>query len=398
MRVCFETFGCRLNRAEALQHEAQYRAAGWQVVHSHSEADVIVVRGCSVTHRAQRDCEKLIASLRSRYPAKRIVVTGCLPEEEKSKAVASLPPETGEAIARSTARAYLKVQDGCNWYCSFGTVPQFRGSSVSVDSDEVLDKARRFADAGYREIVVTGCNLALYASKGRRLPELIDRIAAVSPDCRVRIGSLEPMLCAMETLNAIAAHDNICRFIHIPVQSGSNRILSAMRRPYLYRDVEQIVLEANRLMPGIAIGCDIITGFPGENEADFVLTRQMLERLPFSKAHIFPYSERPGTPAVMMANPVAREIRSARAHKLAVIMDDKRTSYAKSFVGKRVTIVIENEEECAGWTGEYLWCEVGKSNARLNAVRELTGKVVRRAQVDIVVSHSQGHRLYGNIV
>lgn len=398
MRVCFETFGCRLNRAEALQHEAQYRAAGWQVVQTHSEADVIVVRGCSVTRRAQHDCEKLIASLKLRYPAKRIVTTGCLPKELKSKSVSSLPPETGMAVARSTARAYLKVQDGCNGKCTFCIVPQFRGTSVSVDFDEALDKARRFIDAGYCEIVVTGCNLALYASQGKRFPDLLEQIAAISPDCRIRIGSLEPIICAMETLNVMAEHQNICRFIHIPIQSGSNRILSAMRRPYLYRDIEQIVVEANNLMPGIAIGCDIITGFPGETDADFVLTRQMIERLPFAKAHIFPYSERPGTAAIMMPNSVVREIRSARAHQLATIIDEKRSSYAKSFAGKRVTIVIEDEEECAGWTGEYLWCSVGKANARLNAIRNQTGKIIRRAQVDIIVSHNEGHRLYGNIV
>ena len=372
MKVCFETFGCRLNKAEALDMEAFYLAKGWERTESHADANLIVVRGCSVTARAQRDCEKLIDHLRRRYPRTPLRVCGCL--RQKSRMAAPPSADEATAIPMRTARAYLKVQDGCSGRCSFCIVPQFRGTSVSVPFRAVLDKARRFVEAGYHEIVVTGCNLALYASEGKRLPELLSALADISDDCRIRLGSLEPGACAHETVQAMSESANVCRFLHIPVQSGSNRILAAMKRPYLVRDVESLVTTAMRLLPNLGLGCDVMTGFPDESDIDFAATEGLLRRLPFNHAHVFPYSERPGTLAAAFGGAVPKDVRTARAHRLAEQMGQARAQYARRFLGQTVEIVVEDENRTVGWTSEYLRCKTvspvpRKARARIFVTR-----------------------------
>ena len=389
MKVCLETFGCRLNRAEALQMEADFIARGWQTTESHSDADMIVVRGCSVTSRAQRDCEKFIEHIRAKYPNKRLVATGCLQEKRNEHWLKDVS-SGGAGVPSRTARAYLKVQDGCAGACTFCIVPRFRGKSVSSDFNAALDRAKAFIGAGYREIVLTGCNLALYASQGRRLADLAAAMADLDPACRIRLGSVEPSAAATDLVAAMAGKPNICRYLHVPIQSGSNMMLSAMHRPYAMRNVETLLAEALRLMPDLAIGCDLMTGFPGESELDFLATKTLFQRIPISRAHIFPYSERPGTAAAALPMPVPREIRHARAHELAGIADEARTKFAAKFRGKTVRMVVEDEENLAGWTGEYLWCQAKSFvAARL--------RPHRRELVEVRVTGANGHVLAGEL-
>lgn len=391
MNVCFETFGCRLNRAEALADEARFAAEGHRIVSTHAEADMIVVRGCSVTARAQKDCERLIRHLEEKYPAKRIVVVGCLPQA-KRRTLPELSEASKTAIPTRTARAYLKVQDGCSGRCSFCIVPQFRGKSVSEPFDDLMDRARRFIESGYHEIVVTGCNLSLYASGGKRLPELAAALAALSPDCRIRLGSVEPGACALETVHAMAENPGICRFLHIPVQSGSNRILAAMRRPYQMNDVDSLITEAVRLMPLVGIGCDLIAGFPDESEMDFRLTQGFLARHTISNAHVFPYSPRPGTLAAGLPGALPEEIRRARARHLAGLAEESRRKFAKRFIGRTVEVVVESESTLKGWTSEYLWFE--KSRTEAIGTRPLASH--RKESMKFKVRAAHGGILYGD--
>lgn len=392
MKVCFETFGCRLNRAEALEREAECIARGWEVVDSHEDADVFIVRGCSVTARAEHDSQRLIEHLKRKYPLKKIIVEGCIkksdnlfsrnaPAEKEPAKVSAVPVPT------RTARAYLKVQDGCSGNCTFCIVPQFRGKSRSVPFEDVIDKAKRFIESGYREIVVTGCNLSLYASEGKRLPELLDVLSSLeSPDgvggCRIRIGSLTPGECATETVSLMSERSSICRFLHIPVQSGSPRILAAMRRGYTVRDVESLVEKARRLIPAIALGCDIITGFPGETEMEFLATKGLMKRVNFSNAHIFPFSKRPGTVAAALPDAVSEGISHSRAHKLADIASASRYEFARKFLGKIVEIIVEDEEECSGWTSEYLHCRGNSARARKSTAKLVVTRVHHDASLE----------------
>ena len=387
MKVCFETFGCRLNRAEALAQEAGFASRGWKTTEAHADADLIVVRGCSVTARAQRDCEKLVEHIIAKYPNKRVVVTGCLKEKRNEAILRDL---TLDEIPMKTARAYLKVQDGCSGNCTFCIVPQFRGRAASVDFEAVLDKAKRFIDAGYHEIVVTGCNLSQYSSQGRRIADLVAALARLDDGCRVRVSSIEPGPAASELVDAMADDANICRYLHLPIQSGANMILAAMRRPYSMKTVEDITSKALVKMPHIAIGCDLMVGFPGEGELEMLATRTLFRRIPIARAHIFSYSERPGTVAATYPNEVPREIRHSRAHELAGIADQERTRYAKKFVGREVEIVVEDENAVAGWTGEYLWCQ-----AQNDIAERFRQK--RRERVKMRVVKAQGHMLIGNV-
>ena len=376
MKVLFETFGCRLNKAESLQMEAEYLADGWELATCREEADLFVVRGCSVTAKAQADCEKFIDRLRQSFPTIPIRICGCLPNSEKTASPLPAPLPT------RTARAYLKVQDGCSGRCTFCIVPKFRGPSRSIPFTDVLDTAKRFLDAGYRELVVTGCNLSLYASEGRRLPELMGALAELNGDHRVRLGSLEPGSCAREVVQCMAEHANVCRFLHLPIQSGSDRILASMNRPYQAGDIIGLVGEASRLMPRLGLGCDLMTGFPGETDADFAMTTELLEQLPFSNAHVFPYSERPDTPAAKFSGAVPVSVRNERAAELSVLVKAKREAYARSFVGQTVEIVVEGRDKAIGWTGEYLKCEAA-------------GTAPRKSLVRVRVIRAEPDRLYG---
>ena len=236
--------------------------------------------------------------------------------------------------------------------------------------------------------------------KGKRLPELLAALAELGTTerppvprqpldgCRIRLGSLEPSPVASDVLKVMAAHPNICRFLHIPVQSGSIRILAAMRRPYKVQDVDALVREARDLMPGIGIGCDLMTGFPDESDIDQLATLGMMRRLLFSKAHVFPYSERPGTVAAALPHAVPKEIRSARARELAKMADGDRSLFARRFKGRVVEIVVEDEKTVAGWTSEYLWCRVGEARKG----------VKRKDLVRILVREAEGHQLVGELV
>ena len=363
MNVCFETFGCRLNKAEALQMEADYLAEGWTVVKEHKKADLFVVRGCSVTSHAQHEGERMVAHLRKHYPLIPVRVCGCLTDPTKSSHIrfgSARKVEVGTSVAvpTRTARAYLKVQDGCSGRCAFCIVPKFRGASRSEDFSSVLDKAKRFVDAGYHELVVTGCNLALYASQGKRLPDLVNALAKVDAGCRVRLGSVEPGDCALETVHAMSAHENVCRFLHLTIQSGSDRILRAMRRSYNVKKVGEVVEAATRLMPCLGLSCDLMTGFPDESDIDFAATHGLLTRFPFTNAHVFPFSTRPGTVAAKLPNAVPKPVRKARAHELIALMKEKRVKAAKAYWGKPVDIVVEDEGKCRGWTGERFACRI----------------------------------------
>lgn len=357
MRIAFKTFGCRLNRAEALDAEAQAEAAGHQVVAlgAAGAPDVIVVRGCSVTEKAQRDCEREIARLRRRFPAAEVRLAGCLPAAPAARRPAEGP------IPLRTSRAYLKVQDGCSGRCAFCIVPRFRGPPVSVPFADVLARARAFLGAGYRELVVTGCNLALYRSAGLGLPGLLAALAELpGAPHRVRLGSLEPGICDDALLDAVAAHPNICRFLHLSLQSGSSRVLRRMGRPYAAEDVSAFCARAvRRLGPRLALGADVIAGFPGETDEDHAATQVFLSgsHARFARLHVFPYSERPGTPAAEMDGALPRAVRRARARELAALGRRQRATFAQSFVGQEVEVCVERGG-ARGWTAEYLPCRL----------------------------------------
>ena len=373
MKVRFETFGCRLNRAEALQREADFLAAGWERVDDFMDADLVVVRGCSVTSKAQTECERLIARIRRKRPDAKVLVEGCLHDKGDDD---PLPPSDGSALPKRTARAFLKAQDGCSCHCSFCIVPQFRGEPQSMPFDDLLRRAERLRDeGGYGEIVLTGCNLSLYASGGKRLPDLVAALAALG-GFRLRLGSIEPGAVAEETVAAAAESPNVCRSLHLAVQSASNAVLHAMRRPYGTQELESLLARIGALLPDCGLGCDIMTGFPGETELDFRLSAAFVARHRFSNVHAFPFSRRPGTVAAALPRQCDHDTRSKRAHEIAAIARRIRADFATALRNREVEIVVEDEENVAGWTGEYLWCTVPTAKSG-----DFPRKSIRRVRV-----------------
>ena len=341
---------------------ADYAAAGWNVVPLDGEVppDRIVVRGCSVTARAQRDSEKALAALKRKFPEAEVVAAGCMAGSGNPA-----PPGGEHAIPTQTARAYLKVQDGCSGKCAFCIVPHFRGTPTSVPFRSVLERARAFLDAGYRELVVTGCNLALYRDGGHGLPDLVAALASMSfPErYRVRIGSMEPGLCDEALLDAIESSKGVCRFLHLSLQSASNAVLAAMRRPYRIEHVASFCADAaRRLGPRLALGADVIAGFPGETTADFKATLEFISAdhgngVRFTTVHAFPYSERPGTEAAAMPESVPPSTRRARAKALREAGRLNREAFGHSLAGREVEVCVEEvlpDGTAEGWTEEHV--------------------------------------------
>jgi len=362
VKIAFVTFGCRLNRAQSARERAAAEASGNEIVSPDDpQAEKIIVRCCSVTAKAARESRRAVSALRKAHPGCEVSAEGCI--AGGSPDAPSLPRGTGYAPA--TARAYLDVQDGCPGGCTFCTVPRFRGAPRSVPLEAALSEARAFIAAGFTEITVTGCNLALYrdASSGAGLAELLERLARIeSPGHRIRIGSLEPGICDGAVLSAMERNPGICRFLHIPVQSASAAVLKRMGRTYTPDALRELVARARKLFPGIALGADVIAGFPGETAAEFAETAEFLRESGFAKLHVFPYSEREGTPAAAMKPQVPPETRKARAAQLQKLGDGMREAFARGAAGTEDAVCVETPSRAGmparGLTDGGIECEI----------------------------------------
>jgi threonylcarbamoyladenosine tRNA methylthiotransferase MtaB len=389
VRISFRTFGCRLNQAETAAFERAFAAAGWQVAPFGEPADVAVIHGCAVTRPAELECLRLARGLKRRAagrgdPAPWVVLVGCVVEAgggpvpgvdllvaRKDKArlpeiLARLAGQTspdrptGRPPPVRRVRALLKVQDGCDFFCSYCIVPHLRGPPVSRPWQVVLDEARTLAAAGATELVVTGCNLACYRDGTRGLADLVAAICALDEVGRVRLGSIEPATGEREIVDLMGACPKLCRHLHLPLQSGDAAVLRAMGRRYTPESFAATVCDAAGRVPGLGLGTDAIVGFPDETEAAFGNTRRLLAALPFGNLHVFPYSERPGTRAAELPGRVAPAVRKARAASLLALREAKRQSFALEFVGREVDVLVERADRHGGrgWTGAYVECRV----------------------------------------
>ena len=351
--------------------------------------DICVIHSCSVTQRAESDCLRVVRSVKRKNPDACVVLSGCAVESATDERLAQLgidiivPRQDNEQLVEiilrsmhfdvsassttitpsfSTCRALLKIQDGCNFFCSYCIIPYNRGAPVSRNFNECLDEARAFIDQGFQEIVITGCNIACYTDGNKRLPDIIEAIASLPGIGRVRLGSLEPAMVELDIVKLIAGSDKICRFLHLPLQNCDDGILKSMKRHYLSEKMGRIIEEIIATVPDIALGSDIITGFPGESDKAFENTKRFIERYPFSNLHVFPYSERRGTAAAEFKEVIAHITRQERAKELIEIGKEKRAVYARSWIGKPVDLLIERfdkEGNARGWSGEYIACRLG---------------------------------------
>lgn len=391
IRVAFHTLGCRLNMAETALAADDLTRHGYICVEETEQADIVVINSCAVTGTASQKSRQAVRAARRRHPGALIVLMGCdakidettWTKEEGPDLViphpAPAPLSTllarhndaarrlvpaGEAMDGFTiegaarfserTRANLKIQDGCDFCCTYCAIPAARGRARSRSAEDIFREARELCDAGYRELVLCGVNISLYFDSGLDLAGLLGELAERHPSLRIRIGSAEPGEVIPHVVEQMNRHRNICRFLHLPLQYGNDRILEKMGRLYSTAEYAEQLLEAYRRIEGICLGADVITGFPGETDEDFAECREFLASLPFGLLHIFPFSPRPGTVAATMAGRPSGKVVSARTDALLELAREKARSFAEGQLKKTVELLIEDAEERSGWTDNYL--------------------------------------------
>jgi len=415
-RIALHTLGCKLNYAETAAIGKQFTSRGYIVVGLDDPADVVVINSCSVTSQADRECRQLVRRAIRHSPDAFVAVVGCYAqlqseqiagingvdlvlgtqdkfslldfidtEKKKNHAnvVVSCIDDNNFGLASSAGfedrtRAFLKVQDGCDYRCTYCTIPQARGRSRSTTIVEIVRQAREAVGLGYKEIVLTGVNVGDYGKNdGTNLLALLKQLVTVDGLMRIRISSVEPNLLTDELLDFWFANDILCHHWHIPLQSGSNTILRKMRRRYLTGVYAERVERIKSNVPTAGIGSDVIVGFPGESDALFNETCNFLNDIPISYFHIFSYSERPNTPAAAFDKKIDPQIKAKRSKKLRQLGIQKRHMFYETFVGKTVPVLFESahlDGTLSGLTEEYVRVDV-KSNADLtNTIVNVTIK------------------------
>lgn len=397
-------FGCRVNLAEAFEWAALLEERGFRPAAEADGDGLVIVNTCTLTARADRDALRFIRRIARDHPQARIVVTGCLAERAPAD-IARLPgvwkvlgngekerlpgdlardlnvpaPPPGLKPARLRARAFIKVQDGCDRACTFCIIPTVRGRSRSVPRESILAGVLDLAARGYREIVLTGIHLSSYGrdfAPRSSLEDLLQAIESLPGDFGVRLSSLDPRLVAGNFLERLSMANRLRPHFHLSLQSGSERILKAMGRPGLPAEAEAAMTRLARKAPDAAIGADFIVGFPGETAADFRLTLELFERSPLAYAHVFPYSPRPGTPASKLPAVEGGTIRQ-RAVRLRAGSLVKYREFRRRFLG-RILDGIAIGPKADGWeilTGNAIDVRTPQGSARKgDAVRvRITG-------------------------
>lgn len=408
-RVNFHTLGCKLNFSESSTIARQFEQGGFVRVAPTEEADICIINSCSVTEHADKKCRNIIRKLHRRNPSAIIAVTGCYaqlkPYEiaeiegvdivlgnnnkgETYKRVVELAErgraqvyscETDDIVNFFSAfssgdrtRAFLKVQDGCDYCCAYCTIHNARGASRNIPIEEVVRQAKEIVAGGQKEIVITGVNTGDFGkTTGESFADLLRALDAVEGVERYRISSIEPNLITDEVIGICAQSSKFQHHFHIPIQCGSNKILALMRRRYTVEKFADRIEAIRRVMPDAFIGIDVITGFPGETDADFADSRNFLERISPAFLHIFPFSERPGTPAVDLPNKVQSSVSTARVKELERLSDRLHYDFCSRAVGTTADVLFESTERggmMTGFTGNYIKVKVPYDRRFINKI------------------------------
>ncbi len=399
-----------MNQAETALLASRLRRNGYELVEFGAPTDLLVINTCSVTEDAERTCRYVIRKTLRHSPEAFVAVTGCYAQTGLhelrtvsgidlivgNRFKSDLPlllPSAGDLKKRSRAdvfhtavidrgdfsqteyadpgstRAPVKIQDGCDVMCSFCVIPFARGRERSRVFEDVLKEAEFLVAKGRREIVLTGVNLGQYRHNGRHLVDLIGALEQVSGLSRIRISSIEPTTVTDELLACMASSTKLCPYLHIPLQSGDDGVLSAMHRPYRAEEYVALIDRACAAVPGLGLGTDLMAGFPGETEDAFGKTLRLAETLPFSYLHVFPYSPRPGTAAVKLKGQVSVAVARTRARLLSELSDRKRMAFAERHIGRTLPVLFEDgvvEGYRLGTTPSYLRVGVPVSAAEAN--------------------------------
>ena len=433
-KIAFYTLGCKVNQADTASMENLFLRSGHQLVSFDGEADVYIINTCVVTNTGQRKSRQTIHRAIRKNPNALIVVTGCYPQTaaEEVKAIAGVDmiignqdraqivqlveerlahrqTDTLDAVHKLTAstafeemaagditdktRAFLKIQEGCNQFCTYCIIPYARGPLRSRSLESIRTETQRLISAGFKEIVLIGIHLGCYGKENPDGPTLYDAVKTVLdvPGVqRLRLGSLESVEVEPRLLTLMQEDARFCRHLHLPLQSGCDKTLQAMHRPYTTVKFKTLLADIKTKVPDIAITTDVIVGFPGETEADFETTCKFAESCGFSKMHIFPFSARKGTPAEKFAGAVTEAVKKERADILGKIDETMHKTFLQAMVGQTAEVLFEQpagEDYFEGLTGNYQRVFV-KSGGR-----NLGGEIL-----PVKITAFDGEKLLGEII
>lgn len=411
--VAFSTLGCRLNQTETAIIAKSLEDNGYQITEDLHTADICVINTCTVTGQSDSKCRQAIRGIKKKNPAAKIAVIGCFSEvsSEQIDAIGGVHIILGnqeklnlrdylselktakEPIIRvgaiskesfsidtigqhlGSTRANLKVQDGCNFFCSYCIIPFARGRSRSREIENIRQEAIKLAESGVKEVILTGINVGTYEYKKKGFIDLLDIFNTIDGIERVRISSIEPTTVGTEIFPLMADPNNkLVPYLHLPLQSGSKAILKAMRRRYSIEEYKAYVSEAQKSVPDICIGSDVLVGFPGETDEMFEETLHNLKTFPINYFHVFPYAERQGTHSVKLKDKVNGKVISRRAAILRDLSTQKRDQFVSRYIGNTVKVLFEGtpkDNKWQGYTENYIRVEVSNNDLLQNQIRSV---------------------------
>lgn len=377
-----KTLGCKLNQYDSSLIADHFTSKGWTAVPFGETADIVIINTCTVTDRSDKKCRNLIRQGARFAGSGGVIVTGCMVDADPA-GTSSMPGVHGvfsnkekDLIVRNVnslitgatttapdavcqydtaplpfghTRGYLKIQDGCDNSCSYCIIPSVRGKGNSRPFPEILEHGKKLVDSGCPEIILTGITTGGYDFEGKTLPDVAEALAELGGNFRVRITSIEPVHVTPRLID-LFSHQKVCSHIHLPIQSGSERILQRMNRPYTLSAYMDIIARIKEKHPDIAIGTDMIIGFPGEEDADFSASLNAIHDSGYSYVHQFSFSVRAGTPAASMENRLPPEVIASRSLAMREISDRSFTSYRERFIGKALECVVEKNRSNGKFT------------------------------------------------
>jgi threonylcarbamoyladenosine tRNA methylthiotransferase MtaB len=410
--VSFHTLGCKLNQAETNSIRSKFIDNGFTIVPFKATADLTIINTCTVTNSADSKSRQAIRTAIKSSPNGRVVAMGCysqikpkelgeingidmiLGNQEKYKIfslINQLETDTLEApliyvsnydeievyedlpfiLSTGRTRAFLKIQEGCDYFCSYCIIPFARGKARSRKLQSTIDEAKRLVDNGYQELVLTGINIGTWNDNGFSLIDLLEHLSDIEGVKRIRISSIEPNTVTDDLLHLISGRENICNHLHIPLQSGSQTVLERMGRKYIISDYIDLVSRVNSIIPNVGLGTDIIVGFPGESKKEFMETNQFIEENPFSYLHVFRYSERTGTKASQMLNKVSAKEMKKRSVFLHKMGEKKQSFFNDRFINHTVPVLFETRKggRITGLTENNIRVIVKSSDIKQNTIR-----------------------------